>query len=55
MRDTVRKTEVDVEDTTATARTAGATTVKGGTGIDVAGAVDKTPGTNLSGTNPARK
>ncbi len=57
VRDTVRKTEVDVEDAAATARTAGATTVKGGTGTGtgVAGAVDKTLGTNLSGTNPARK
>ena len=53
VRDTVRKTEVDVEDTAATTRTAGTTTVKGGTGV--AGAVDKTLGTNLSGTNPARK
>ena len=61
VRDSVRKTEVDVEDTAATARatmpakatTAGATTGKVGTGV--AGAVDKTLGTNLSGTNPARK
>ncbi len=53
VRDTVRKTEVDVEDTAATARTAGTATVKGGTGV--AGAVDKTLGTNLSGTNPTRK
>jgi len=53
VRDTVRKTEVDVEDTSATTRTAGTTTVKGGTGV--AGAVDRTLGTNLSGTNPARK
>ena len=53
MRDSVRKTEVDVEDTAATARTAGTTSVKGGTGV--AGAVDKTLGTNLSGTNPTRK
>ena len=52
VRDSVRKTEVDVEDTAATARTAGTTSVKGGTGV--AGAVDKTLGTNLSGTNPAR-
>ena len=55
VRDSVRKTEVDVEDTAATARTAGTTTVTGGTGTGVAGAVDKTLGTNLSGTNPARK
>ena len=55
VRDSVRKTEVDVEDTAATARTAtpaGGTTGKGG---GVAGAVDKTLGTNLSGANPARK
>ncbi len=58
VRDSVRKTEVDVEDTAATARTAGTTTVNGGAGTGgtgVAGAVDKTLGTNLSGTNPARK
>jgi uncharacterized protein (TIGR02271 family) len=58
VRDSVRKTEVDVEDTAATARTAGTTTVKGAAGAagtGVAGAVDKTLGTNLSGTNPARK
>ena len=55
VRDTVRKTEVDVEDTAATARTTGTTSVTGGTGTGVAGAVDKTLGTNLSGTNPARK
>jgi uncharacterized protein (TIGR02271 family) len=53
VRDTVRKTEVDVENVAATARTAGTTSVKGGTGV--AGAVDKTLGTNLSGTNPTRK
>ena len=55
VRDSVRKTEVDVEDAAATARTAGTTTVKGGTGTGVAGAVDKTLGINLSGANPARK
>ena len=58
VRASVRKTEVDVEDTETTARTApttsaGATSVKGGTGV--AGAVDRTLGTNLSGTAPARK
>ena len=61
VRDSVRKTEVDVEDTATTARTAapagvtsaGATPGKVGTGV--AGAVDKTLGTNLSGANPARK
>lgn len=51
VRDSVRKTEVDIEDTGTAARTA--TPVKGGTGV--AGAVDKTLGTNLSGTNPARR
>ena len=51
VRDSVRKTEVEVEDTATAARTA--TPAKGGTGV--AGAVDKTLGTNLSGTNPARK
>ncbi len=51
VRDSVRKTEVDVEDAAATARTAG--TTKGGAGV--AGAVDRTLGTNLSGANPARK
>ena len=61
VRDSVRKTEVDVEDTAATARTAkpvGATPAEGTAGkvgTGVAGAVDKTLGTNLSGTNPARK
>jgi uncharacterized protein (TIGR02271 family) len=63
VRDTVRKTEVDIEDTAATARTAGTTSVLGATGTGVAGktagaatgaaaAVDKTLGTNLSGANP---
>ncbi len=63
VRDTVRKTEVDVEDAAATTRTAGTTSVSGATGTGVAGkatgaaagaaaAVDKTLGTNLSGTNP---
>jgi len=53
VRDSVRKTEMNVEDTETAVRTAGTTSVKGGTGV--AGAVDKTLGTNLSGTNPARK
>ena len=53
VRDTVRKTEVDVEQTPATVRTAGSASVTGGTGV--AGAVDKTLGTNLSGANPTRK
>ena len=70
VRDTVRKTEVDIEDTSATRRT-GAATVQGGAGTTatrpvasaagtvagaatgVAGAVDRTLGTNVSGTNPA--
>ncbi len=63
VRDTVRKTEVDVEDAAATARTAGTTSVSGATGTGVAGkaagtatgaaaAVDKALGTNVSGANP---
>ena len=56
VRDTVRKTEVDIDDAATTTRTAGTATVKGGTsGTGVAGAVDKTLGTNLSGANPPRK
>ncbi len=54
VRDTVRKTEVEVEDS-ATNRTGGTTTGSTGTGTGVAGAVDKTLGTNISGTNPGRK
>ena len=69
VRDTVRKTQVDVEDTTSTTRQAGATTVAGGTGTmtgqtsagrtatgaaaGAASTVDKTLGTNVSGANPA--
>ena len=69
VRDTVRKTQVDVEDTTSTTRKAGATTVAGGTGTmtgqtsagrtatgaaaGAASTVDKTLGTNVSGANPA--
>ncbi len=53
VRDTVRKTEVEVEDTSTTTRTAGTTTLQGGTGV--AGAVDRTLGTNVSGTSPTRK
>ena len=41
VRDTVRKTEVEVEDTSATTRTTGTATVQGGTGV--------------TGTNPTRK
>ena len=60
VRDTVRKTEVDIEDTAATARPAGTTSVSGATGTGkaagaatgAAAAVDKTLGTNLSGANP---
>ncbi len=67
VRDTVRKTQVDVEDATTTGRvgapvtggttgtTGGATTGSTGTGTGVAASVDKTLGTNISGTNPGRK
>ena len=56
IHDTVRETKVDVEDTTGTTRAAGTTSVKGGTvgtGTGIAGAVDRTLNTNVSGTNPA--
>ncbi len=62
VRDTVRRTEVDIEDTTGTTRTGA------GVGVGTAGtpgsnppgtmasrAVDKTLGTNVSGANPTRK
>lgn len=66
VRDTVRETKVDVEDTTTTGRTAGATGVTGATtktgtttgtagatpGTGAASAVDRTLNTNVSGTNP---
>ncbi len=59
VRDTVRKTQVEVEDAAATTR-AGASGVAGATGSNPPGtmasrAVDKTLGTNVSGTNPTRK
>ncbi len=53
VRDTVRKTQVDVEDTTATVKTGGVTGTTGvKTETGVAGAIDRTLGTNLSGKNP---
>ena len=65
VRDSVRKTEVEVDDTTATtARTPGTTrvaaaTVTGGTGMGTTGtgtgvgaSVDRTLNTNVSGANP---
>lgn len=52
VRDTVRKTQVEVEDTTTNrAGTTGATTT-GTTGTGAAGSVDRTLNTNVSGTNP---
>jgi uncharacterized protein (TIGR02271 family) len=60
--DTLRKTEVDVQDTAATARTTGPASVTpaegplggrtAGAATGVAGAVDRTLNTNVSGTNP---
>ena len=67
VRDTVRHTEVEVEDTTGTTRAAGTTTTGTtttgtsttgtgtATGTGVGAAVDRTLGTNISGTNPDRK
>jgi uncharacterized protein (TIGR02271 family) len=60
VRDTVRKTEVEVDDeaTTATgARMAGTMTgtTTGATGTGIGAAVDRTLGTNISGTNPTRE
>lgn len=55
VRDTVRKTQVDVEDSTATragATTTGATTPGTTTGTGAAGSMDRTLNTNVSGTNP---
>ena len=62
VRDTVRKTQVEVEDSSATTRT-GAASVVGGAGTSggnppgtmASRAVDKTLGTNISGANPERK
>ena len=58
VRDTVRRTEVEVDD--GSARSAGTTRAAGttgtsGTGTGVGAAVDRTLGTNISGTNPGRK
>lgn len=57
VRDTVRRTEVDVEDTTRTTRTGaattGTTTGTTTTGAGVGASVDHTLGTNMTGTNPA--
>ena len=57
VRDTVRKTEVEVENNATAGRTAGTTTgtTTGTTGTGVGAAVDRTLGTNMSGTNPTRK
>jgi len=59
VRDTVRRTEVEVEDAAATARSGGVASV-GTTGSNPPGtkascAVDDTLGTNISGANPKRK
>jgi len=59
VRDTVRRTEVEIEDAAATARSGGVADV-GTTGSNPPGtkasrAVDKTLGTNISGANPKRK
>ena len=61
VRDTVRRTEVEVDDAASTGAargTAGATTgatTTGTTGTGVGAAVDRTLGTNMTGTNPTRK
>lgn len=60
VRDTVRRTEVDIQDSTDVNRTAGATGVAGGMGTggsnppgtEASRAVDRNTGTNLSGANP---
>ena len=64
VRDTVRRTEVDIEDSTDVNRTAGTTSVSGSTGTTgrtgtvgstgtgVGSSVDRALGTNMSGTNP---
>ncbi len=61
VRDTVRKTQVEVEDgttghvgmpATPGATTTGTTTTGTGTATGAAGAVDRTLNTNVSGTNP---
>ena len=60
VRDTVRKTEVDIEDTGTSGRMSGAASVPGGaagrtagTGTGAVGSVDRALGTDMSGTNPA--
>lgn len=57
VRDTVRRTEVEVEDGTTGARTgaAGASGTENPPGTMASRTVDKTLGTNISGANPARK
>jgi len=62
VRDTVRRTQVDVEDTSATTRTGASSVVDGAgatgsnpPGTQASRAVDKTLGTNISGANPTRK
>lgn len=63
VRDTVRETKVDVEDTTTTGRNAGASGVTGATtktgtttgttpGTGTGSAIDRTLNTNVSGSNP---
>jgi uncharacterized protein (TIGR02271 family) len=55
VHDTVRRTEVEVEDTAAGQRATGPGTAAGATarGTGAAGTVDRALGTNVSGTNPA--
>ncbi len=53
VRDTVRRTEVEVDDQTAAARTGAAASNPPGTAASRA--VDNTLGTNISGANPTRK
>uniref|UniRef100_UPI0005C157DE YsnF/AvaK domain-containing protein n=1 Tax=Muricoccus aerilatus TaxID=452982 RepID=UPI0005C157DE len=60
VHDTVRRTEVEVDDTTGTSGTAGSVGVTGTTGSNPPGtaasrAVDKTLGTNISGANPDKR
>jgi uncharacterized protein (TIGR02271 family) len=60
VEDTVRRTEVDVDDTTGTTGTVGTVGSAGSVGSNPPGtaasrAVDETLGTNISGANPTRK
>ncbi|EHM01529.1 hypothetical protein HMPREF9946_01996 [Acetobacteraceae bacterium AT-5844] len=60
VHDTVRRTEVEVDDTTGTSRTAGGAEAAGSGGSNPPGTaatrgVDKTLGTNISGANPTPK